>query len=100
MWHTSHSHGDGSYLAILTGFLAKNEACEPKTKIFFVKKWAKKAKKAFQKLLMATMVALAAPRKVKMALMLGRLFEILTSVDWIFDFLLFYCYNKTTSKLF
>ena len=57
-------------------------------------------KKACQKLLMATMVALAVPRKVKMALMLGRLFEILTSVGWIFDFLLFYCYNKTTSKLF
>ena len=30
----------------------------------------------------------------------GRLFKILTSVGLIFDFLLFYCYNKTTSKLF
>ena len=38
---------------------------------------------------MATMVALAASRKVKMALMLVRLFEILTSVGWIFDFYYF-----------
>ena len=67
---------------------------------FFCKKWAKKAKKPCQKLLMATMVALAASRKGKMALMLGKLLEILTSVGWIFDFLLFYCYNKAASKLF
>ena len=51
-------------------------------------------------LLMATMVALATCRKVKMALMLNRLFGSLTLFSRIFDFLLFYLYNKTNSKLF
>ena len=49
---------------------------------------------------MTTMVALAAFLKVKMTLLMGSLFEILTSVDRIFDCLSFYCYNKSTGKLF
>ena len=39
----------------------------------------KKVKKSYQRLLMATMVALAASMNVKMALLMGSLFEILTS---------------------
>ena len=42
-----------------------------------VKKWVKKVKNRYQKLLMATMVALAAARRVKMAFMLDNIFEIL-----------------------
>ena len=56
--------------------------------------------KLHQRLLMATMVTLAAVRRVKLALRLDTFMEILTSYSKKLDFLQFYCYNKVISKLF
>ena len=56
--------------------------------------------KLHQRLLMTTMVTLAAGRRAKLALRLDTFTEILTSPSKKLDFLLFYCYNKVTSKLF
>ena len=56
--------------------------------------------KPHQRLLMVTMVTLAAGRRVKMALRLDTFMEILTYHSKKLDFLQFYCYNKVTSKLF
>ena len=49
---------------------------------------------------MATMVTLAAGRRVKLALSFDTFMEILTSHSKKLDVLQYYCYNKVTSKLF
>ena len=56
--------------------------------------------KPHQRLLMATIVTLAAGRRVKLALKLDTIMEILTSHSKKLDFLQFCCYNKVTSKHF
>ena len=78
MWQPSHGHGHGSHLAMLTGFFLSKWRILIKNSTIWSKKWVKKVKNPYQKLLMATMVALAAARRVKMAFMLENIFEILT----------------------
>ena len=96
LWRSSHEHGQGSHLAVLTVFWPKMECLDQKLNIL-----VKNIKNSYQKLLMATMVAMAAARRVKTALMLENIFEILTPLGHENIFLLlFYWYNKTISKLF
>ena len=90
IWHTSHGYGHGSHLAILTGFfLPKTEYFDQKLNILVFFKWTKKVKNPYQKSLMATMVALAAAGRVKTALMLDNVFEILIPT-WLHGNLIFY----------
>ena len=77
LWHTSHGHGHGSNLAMLTAFWPKMEYFEQKLNNL-VLKMGQKGQKPYQKSLMATMVAMAAARRVKTALILENVFEILT----------------------
>ena len=98
LWHTSHGHGHGSHLAMLTVFRPAMEYFEQKPNNLFLKNGPKRSKNPYQKSLMATMVAMAAARRVKTALMLENIFEIMTPLGH--ENRLFYWYNKTISKLF
>ena len=73
-WHTSHVHGHGSHLAMITVFWPKIEYFEQKLNNLVLKNGLKKVKNPYQKSLMAPMVAMAAARRVKTALMLENIF--------------------------